>query len=100
MDVMHTIKYRVKEELGELADKKEWSLTDVGLLGNLVDICKDITTIEAMKKSEKTTWVDENGFEHHGEEDTVSKLKDMMAETRSEEERSVFGKIIDKLTNH
>lgn len=100
MDVMHTIKYRVKEELGELADKKEWSITDVEILGKLVDVCKDITTIDAMKKSEKTTWVDENGFEHHGEEDTVDKLKDMMAETRSEEERSVFGKIIEKLSNH
>ena len=100
MDVMHTIKYRVKEELSELADKKEWSITDVEILGKLVDVCKDITTIDAMKKSEKTTWVDENGFEHHGEEDTVDKLKDMMAETRSEEERSVFGKIIEKLSNH
>lgn len=100
MDVMHTIKYRVKEELGEIADKKEWSITDVEILGKLIDVCKDITTIDAMKKSEKTTWVDENGFEHHGEEDTVDKLKDMMAETRSEEERSVFGKIIEKLSNH
>lgn len=100
MDVMHTIKYRVKEELGELADKKEWSITDVEILGKLVDVCKDITTIDAMKKSEKTMWVDENGFEHHGEEDTVDKLKDMMAETRSEEERSVFGKIIEKLSNY
>lgn len=100
MDVMHTIKYRVKEELGEIADKKEWSITDVEILGKLIDVCKDITTIYAMKKSEKTTWVDENGFEHHGEENTVDKLKDMMAETRSEEERSIFGKIIEKLSNH
>ena len=100
MEVLHTIKYRVKEELEELAEKKEWSLTDVDLLGSLVDICKDITTIEAMKKSEKTSWVDENGFEHHTEEDTIDKLKDMMAETRSEEERTWFGKIIDKLTKH
>ena len=100
MDVMHTIKYRAKEELGEIADKKEWSITDVEILGKLIDVCKDITTIDAMKKSEKTTWVDENGFEHHGEEDTVDKLKDMMAETRSEEERSIFGKIIEKLSNH
>lgn len=100
MDVMHTIKYRVKEELGELADKKEWSTSDVDIVGKLVDICKDITTIEAMKKSEKTTWVDENGFEHYSEEDTIDKLKDMMAETRSEEERTWFGKIIEKLKKH
>ena len=100
MEVLHTIKYRVEDELEELAEKKEWLLCDVELLGNLVDICKDITTIEAMKKSEKTTWVDENGFEHHDEESTVDKLKDMMAETRSEEERSVFGKIIERLTKH
>lgn len=100
MGVLHTIKYKVEDELEELAEKKEWSITDVEILGKLIDVCKDITTIDAMKKSEKTTWVDENGFEHHGEEDTVSKLKDMMANTRSEEERSVFGKIIEKLSNH
>ena len=100
MGVLHTTKYRVENELEELAAKKEWSLCDVKLIGELVDICKDITTIEAMKKSEKTTWVDENGFEHHDEEDTIDKLKDMMVETRSEEERSIVGKIIDKLSNH
>lgn len=100
MEALHTIKYKVEDELEELSEKKEWSITDVDILGKLVDICKDITTIEAMKKSEKTTWVDENGFEHHGEEDTVSKLKDMMAETRSEEERSIFGKIIERLSKH
>ena len=100
MGVLHTIKYRVEDELEELAEKKEWSHYDVELLGQLIDICKDITTIEAMRKSEKTTWVDENGFEHHGEEPTIDKLKDMMAETRSEEERSIFGKIIDKLSSH
>ena len=100
MEALHTIKYKVEDELEELSEKKEWSITDVDVLGKLVDICKDITTIEAMKKSEKTTWIDENGFEHHGKEDTVSKLKDMMAETRSEEERSIFGKIIEKLSSH
>lgn len=100
MGVLHTIKYKVEDELEELAEKKEWSITDVEILGKLIDVCKDITTIDAMKKSEKATWVDENGFEHYGEEDTVSKLKDMMANTRSEEERSVFGKIIEKLSNH
>ena len=100
MGVLHTIKYKVEDELEELAEKKEWSITDVEILGKLIDVCKDITTIDAMKKSEKTTWVDENGFEHYGEEDTVDKLKDMMANTRSEEERSVFGKIIEKLSNH
>lgn len=100
MEVLHTIKYRVEDELEEIAEKKEWSCCDVDLLGQLIDICKDITTIEAMKKSEKTTWVDENGFEHHNEEPTIDKLKDMMAQTRSEEERSIFGKIIDKLSSH
>lgn len=99
MEVLNTIKYRVEDELEELAEMKEWSAECVKILGQLVDICKDIVTIEAMKKSEKMTWVDENGFEHHGEEDAVDQLKDMMAETRSEEERSVIGKIINKLTH-
>ena len=53
MGVLHTTKYRVENELEELAAKKEWSLCDVKLIGELVDICKDITTIEAMKKVKK-----------------------------------------------
>lgn len=98
MEVLHTIKYRVEEELKEITDNKYWSTEDVKNLGELIDVVKDITTIEAMKHSEKTTWVDENGFEHHGKEDTVDQIKDMMANTRSEEERSIFGKIIEKLS--
>ena len=100
MEVLHTIKERVEEELEELAEKKCWSTCEVEVLGELIDVIKDITTIEAMKHSEKVTWVDENGFEHHGKEDAVDQIKDMMANTRSEEERSIFGKIIEKLTSH
>ena len=100
MEVLNTIKYRVEDELEELAEKKCWSTCEVKVLGELIDIIKDITTIEAMKHSEKVTWVDENGFEHYSEEDTIDKLKDMMAETRSEEERTWFGKIIEKLKKH
>lgn len=100
MEVLHTIKYRVEDELEELSEKKCWSIEEVKVLGELIDVVKDITTIEAMKKSEKVTWVDENGFEHHDEEDAISKIKDMMSSTRSEEERSILGKVIEKLNSH
>lgn len=56
MKLLHDICDRMEDELRLLDKKEELSEMDVDLMGKMVDILKDITTIEAMKNPERYGW--------------------------------------------
>lgn len=52
MRTLYNIKDLIDDELKEISKKGELTETDLNNVYKMVDICKDITTIEAMKASE------------------------------------------------
>jgi len=51
MRILYNIKDLIDDELKEISKKGELTDTDLENVYKMVDICKDITTIEAMKES-------------------------------------------------
>lgn len=51
MRTLYNIKDLIEDELKTIAKKEELSETDLDNVYKMVDICKDISTIEAMKES-------------------------------------------------
>lgn len=51
MRTLYNIKDLIDDELREISKKGELTETDLDNVYKMVDICKDITTIEAMKES-------------------------------------------------
>lgn len=52
MRILYNIKDLIDDELKEISKKGELTDTDLENVYKMVDICKDITTIEAMKESQ------------------------------------------------
>ena len=53
MRVLYDIQDMLEDELKSMSKKEEISSTDLDNIYKMVDVCKDITTIEAMKKAEQ-----------------------------------------------
>lgn len=56
MRILYEINEKMEDELKLICRKDEISDEDVDLIGKMVDVIKDITTIEAMKNPEKYGW--------------------------------------------
>ena len=63
MTVLHDIQDMMEDELTEISHKKEISFTDLEIIYKIVDIIKDITTIDAMRKAD----------EHSGEKEELTR---------------------------
>ena len=108
MRILYTIEDIVEEELKAISKKDELSETDLENVYKIVDIIKDITTIEAMEHSEH-----ERGGKHYsrnrdGEydyyrdrynsnDDTKEKLERLMHKAGTEQERESIRRIIEQM---
>lgn len=54
MPVLDTLKERMEEEIQEICRKEEMTYWDLKNVYRMVDIIKDITTIDAMHKADKS----------------------------------------------
>lgn len=52
MKILHTINDKFEDELKKICKKEEMSMSDLDAVYKIVDVIKDITTIEAMKNAE------------------------------------------------
>lgn len=57
MHILHEIKERMEDELEALCKKETLSSTEVGLIGEMVDIVKDVETVYAMKEYNPEDWM-------------------------------------------
>lgn len=55
MKVLEEIQEMMEDELTSISCKKEISFTDLEIIYKIVDIIKDITTIDAMHKADEHT---------------------------------------------
>ena len=107
----------MEEELEIICKKEEISETDLSNIYKIVDIIKDITTIDAMHKSDRDSysrdnWDSDYSYDRnrdtrgryvgrdgiHDKRDVIDHLTDMMRSARSEEERENYRKTIDQLS--
>lgn len=56
MKVLYEICDRMEDELRQLHNKSELSATDLDNIYKMIDIVKDIKTVEAMKSAEEAGW--------------------------------------------
>ena len=49
MHIIYKIKDRMEEELRELCKKETWTGNEVALIGEMIDVVKDIETVEAKR---------------------------------------------------
>lgn len=57
MHIIDKIKERMEDELKELCKKETWTGNDVDLIGAMIDVVKDVDTIEAMKEYQPEDWM-------------------------------------------
>ena len=104
MRVLFDIQDRMEDELVSICQKSEMTSTDLDNTYKIVDIIKDITTIDAMHKSEKSkSWdndytYDRGHYRRNDNEDLIDHLKEKMRSAHSEEERESYRKTIDQLS--
>ena len=104
MRILYTIKDMVEEELKSISKKPELTEVDVDNIYKLIDICKDITTIEAMEHK------DHNGYSYdeypeqydrydkkYNSEHTRDKLERMMRNAGTEQERESIRRVLEQL---
>ena len=118
MRVLYDVQDKMEDELKMICKNDEITDTDLSNIYKIVDILKDITTIDAMHKSDydgysRDGWdVDysyargrdmrgrytsrDNGM--HDKRNLIDHLTDMMRSARSEEERENYRKTIDQLS--
>lgn len=51
MNTIYNVEDRVEDELKQICKKPEWSPSDIEMIYKMIDILKDISTIEAMKEA-------------------------------------------------
>lgn len=67
MHILKDIEERMEEELKALCKKETWTPTDVELVGEMIDIVKDVETVYAMKDYEPEDWM--RGYSRGYDED-------------------------------
>lgn len=56
MKVLYDIQDKIEDELKQLCRKEELTVNDVECIYKMIDIVKDVTTIDAMRKAEAEGW--------------------------------------------
>lgn len=67
MHTIYDIKERMEQELKTLNKKEAWTCDDVVMIGEMIDVVKDIDTIEAMKNYESEDYM--RGYSRGFDED-------------------------------
>jgi hypothetical protein len=119
MRVLYDIQDKMEDELKSICRKEEITSTDLENIYKIVDIVKDITTVEAMHKADNDGYsrgwdVDysyargrdsmgrytsrDNGYSRDSKNDMINHLTDMMRSARTDEERESYRKTIDHLS--
>ena len=113
MKVLYTIKDRFEDELKKICKKEDMSMSDVEAVYKMIDVIKDITTIDAMLNSDFEGYsrghVDDymptnsyaRGRDIHGRytsrDSEVDRLRSMARNARNEEERQYYMDMADRL---
>ena len=123
MKVLYAIKDKLEEELKRICKKEDMSTSDVDAIYKMVDVIKDITTIEAMDISEGYSEKYQNtnsygsyargrdsrgrymsrdvmpsGYSGHGNDDMIDRLRSMARNARSEDERQNYMEMMERLS--
>ena len=106
MRVLFDVQDKMEDELKSICHKEEIDNVDLENIYKIVDIIKDITTIDAMHKSDdrhsRNSWDSDysysRGHDSHSRNDIIDQLTDMMRSARTEEERENYRKTIDQLS--
>lgn len=109
----------MEDELKSICRKDEMTSVDLENTYKIIDILKDITTIDAMHKADNDGYsrgwdVDysyargrdsrgrymsrDDGYSRNDKEDMIDKLTAMMRSARTDEERESYRKMIDQFT--
>lgn len=56
MKILYEIKEKMEEELKDLCKKDTLTNADIELIYKMIDVVKDISTVEAMKNAEEQGW--------------------------------------------
>lgn len=67
MHILNEIKERMEEELKALCKKESLTPTEIDLIGEMVDVVKDVETVYAMKEYEPEDWM--RGYSRGYDED-------------------------------
>lgn len=127
MHVIYEIKDLMEDELKQMSRKEQLTKDDVCLIGEMIDIVKDIVTIEAMKNYDEDrenaeamrnysrgydmdysyargrdmrgryTSRDDGYTKHSSKEEMISNLRNMMDNARTPEERESYRNMIDQM---
>lgn len=126
MRILYDIQDKMEDELKSICRKEEMTSVDLENTYKIIDILKDITTIDAMHKADidgysgnnmdySRGWdVDysyargrdargrytsrDNGYSRTSKDEMIDHLTGMMRSARTEEERENYRKIIDQLS--
>lgn len=119
MKVYNDIRDMLCDELEEIAKKKELTSNSLEIIGESVDILKDIATIEAMEESgysngrvpyyddignsyarrdERGRYSRDTEYHHEGySRDTKEELREIMDKTKDERDKEVLRKALDSM---
>lgn len=118
MRVLYDVQDKMEDELKVICKNEEITDTDLSNIYKIVDILKDITTIDAMHKADHDSYSRDNWDMDYSygrsrdmrgrytsrdsgmqdKHDIIDHLTDMMRSARTEEERENYRKTIDQLT--
>ena len=119
MRVLFDIQDKMEEELKAICRKEEISTTDLENIYKIVDIVKDITTVDAMHKANNDGYsrgwdVDysyargrdysgrytsrDDGYSRSSRNEMIDHLTDMMRSARTDEERENYRKTIEQMS--
>ena len=104
MRVLYDIQDMIEDELRKISKQDVLTGSDVDCIYKMVDILKDISTIEAMDSYEperSTKWESKrySGRSSYRDDndEIISNLKEMMNEARSDEDRERYRRAIEQL---
>lgn len=115
MHILYEIKERMDKELESLCKKDTWTITEVELIGEMVDVIKDVETVYAMKEYKPEDWT--RGYSRGYDEDysmtrmpysrrysrddekheMIEHLNTMMMNARTPEERESYRSAIEHM---
>lgn len=106
MRMLYDIKDKMEDELKKICRKEDMSQVDLDNVYKMIDIVKDVTTIEAMNESDYSKDYSkdysrrssrDDGYSRSSRRDMIDRLTDMMHNARTEDERENYRKTIEQL---
>ena len=103
MTVYDKIRDRLEDEMHDICKQDKLSTSDVEDIYKMVDIVKDITTIEAMDRENHSRGSYDRGYSSReysnssSKEELIDKLDSAMMRARSEDERDSYRRAIEQL---